>query len=45
MRLIKQATFDEPLATIEDIEYHPDRNQDKNLVLELATGNYIQKSP
>jgi len=41
-RLIKQATFDEPTAAIEDIEYHPDRNLDKNLILELATGNYIQ---
>lgn len=41
-RLIKQATFDEPTAAIEDIEYHPDRNLDKKLILELATGNYIQ---
>lgn len=41
-RLIKQATFDEPTAAIEDIEYHPDRNLDKDLMLELATGNYIQ---
>jgi len=41
-RLIKQATFDEPTAAIEDIEYHPDRNLDKDLILELATGNYIQ---
>src|SRR5699024_2532742 len=41
-RLIKQATFDEPTAAIEDIEYHPDRKLDKNLILELATGNYIQ---
>lgn len=41
-RLIKQATFSEPTAAIEDIEYHPDRNLDKNQILELATGNYIQ---
>lgn len=41
-RLIKQATFDDPTAAIEDIEYHPDRNLDKELILELATGNYIQ---
>src|SRR5699024_6314739 len=41
-RVIKQATVDEPTAAIEDIEYHPDRNLDKNLILELATGNYIQ---
>src|SRR5690625_261712 len=41
-RLIKQATFNDPTAAIEDIEYHPDRRLDKNLNLELATGNYIQ---
>jgi len=41
-RLIKQATFNEPSAAIEDIEYHPDRHLDKKLILELATGNYIQ---
>lgn len=41
-RLIKQATFNEPTAAIEDIEYHPDRKLDKKLILELATGNYIQ---
>src|SRR5690606_12602307 len=28
-RLIKQATFNEPSAAIEDIEYHPDRRLDK----------------
>jgi len=43
-RLIKQAHFSEPQAAIEDIEYHPDRHLDKNLILELATGNYIQKN-
>ena len=41
-RLIKQATFNEPSAAIEDIEYHSDRHLDKKLILELATGNYIQ---
>lgn len=41
-RLIKQATFNEPSAAIEDIKYHPDRHLDKKLILELATGNYIQ---
>src|SRR5690625_2125674 len=41
-RLIKQATFNDPTAAIEDIEYHPDRRLDKNLILELATGKYIQ---
>lgn len=41
-RLIKQATFNDPTAAIEDIEYHPNRRLDKKLILELATGNYIQ---
>lgn len=41
-RLIKLATFDEPTAAVEDIEYHPDRKLDKNLIQELATGNYLQ---
>jgi len=41
-RLIKQATFEDPSAAVEDIEYHPDRNLDKNLILELGTGNYLQ---
>ncbi|PIC59243.1 AAA family ATPase, partial [Sporosarcina sp. P12(2017)] len=34
-RLIKQATFENPTAAIEDIEYHPDRRLDKSLILEL----------
>lgn len=42
-RLVSQAQFNDPSAAIEDIEYHPDRHLDKNLILELATGNYIQK--
>lgn len=41
-RLIKQASLNDPTAAIEDIEYHPDRKLDKNIILELATGNYIQ---
>ena len=41
-RLIKQATFKEPKAAVEDIEYHPDRHLDKNLILKLASGHYIQ---
>ena len=41
-RLIKQASLNDPSAAIEDIEYHPDRKLDKNVILELATGNYIQ---
>ncbi|SES43358.1 IS21-like element helper ATPase IstB [Salipaludibacillus aurantiacus] len=42
-RLIKQAMFNEPTAAVEDIEYHPDRKLNKQLILELATGNYIQR--
>ncbi|MCP1161313.1 IS21-like element helper ATPase IstB [Bacillus infantis] len=42
-RLIKQATFEDPTAAIELIEYHPDRKLDKQLILELASGNYIQR--
>lgn len=36
-RLIKQASFSDPAAAIEDIEYHPDRRLDKDLILDLAT--------
>ena len=43
-RLKKQARFSEPSASIEEIEYYPDRKLDKSLILELATGNYIQKN-
>lgn len=41
-RLIKQAKFSDPNAAVEDIEYHADRHLDKQLLLELASGNYIQ---
>ncbi|GMQ73411.1 IS21-like element helper ATPase IstB [Tetragenococcus halophilus] len=41
-RLIKQAKFSDPSAAVEDIEYHADRHLDKPLLLELASGNYIQ---
>ncbi|MCK9268263.1 MAG: IS21-like element helper ATPase IstB [Alkaliphilus sp.] len=43
-RLIKQATFKDPTASIEDIEYHPDRHLDKQLILQLATCNYIHEN-
>jgi hypothetical protein len=42
-RLIKQAIFSDPTASIEDIEYHPDRHLDKQLILGLATCNYIRE--
>ena len=40
-RLIKQAGLSESGACVEDIEYHPDRNLDKNQIARLATCNYI----
>lgn len=40
-RLINQANFSDPTASVEDIEYYPDRHLDKNQILELATCNYI----
>lgn len=42
-RLIKQAKLNSPTACIEDIEYHPDRHLDKDLILELASCNYIRE--
>lgn len=41
-RLIKAATFLDSKACIEDIEYHEDRKLDKELILKLASGLYIQ---
>ena len=40
-RLAKQAGFPEPGACVEDIEYHSDRNLDKNQIARLSTCNYI----
>ncbi|MFC7394550.1 IS21-like element helper ATPase IstB [Scopulibacillus cellulosilyticus] len=42
-RLIKTATFLNSNACIEDMEYYEDRRLDKELILKLASGNYIQK--
>ena len=42
-RLIKQANLSEPNACIEDIEYHSDRNLNKNMITRLSTCNYIQE--
>ncbi|MEI3615020.1 IS21-like element helper ATPase IstB [Pseudogracilibacillus sp. SO30301A] len=42
-RLIKSATFIDSKACIEDIEYHEDRKLDKELILKLASGLYIQE--
>ena len=40
-RLIRQATFSDSNASIEGIEYYPDRNLDKHLISRLAQGTYI----
>ena len=42
-RLIKQANLSVPNACIEDIEYHSDRNLNKNMITKLSTCNYIQE--
>lgn len=42
-RLMNAAKFNAPSASLEDIEYHPDRNLDKQLMSELRTGNYIRE--
>ena len=42
-RLVKQAGFSQPGACIEYIEYHPDRNLDKNQIARLSACNYINE--
>jgi DNA replication protein DnaC len=42
-RLIKGAELRDPQASIEDIEYHPDRKLDKSQILRLASGQYIEE--
>lgn len=44
-RLIKSAQLRDNQASIEDIEYHPDRKLDKTQILRLASGNYIEEHP
>jgi DNA replication protein DnaC len=41
-RLIKKATLKFPGASIEDIEYYPDRKLNKEHIIQLATGKYIK---
>lgn len=41
-RLIQQATFSDSDASIEGIEYYPDRHLDKNMITKLAQGGYIE---
>ncbi len=40
-RLINQAKFQDPQACVEDINYNTDRKLDRELILELASCNYI----
>ncbi|MUV37157.1 Insertion sequence IS408 putative ATP-binding protein [Lentibacillus sp. JNUCC-1] len=42
-RLIKGAQFRNNQAAIEDIEYHADRKLDKEQILRLASGQYIEE--
>lgn len=42
-RLIKSAQFRNNQASIEDIEYHPDRKLDKSQILRLASCQYIEE--
>ena len=41
-RLIKNATFKFPYASVENIRYDADRNLDKDLISQLASGKYIK---
>lgn len=40
-RLLAKAHFSLPSACLEDIHYRPDRQLNRQLLLELAAGNYI----
>jgi DNA replication protein DnaC len=42
-RLIRNAGFSVPEACVEDIEYHPDRELDKALILRLSTCNFVEE--
>ena len=42
-RLIRNAGFSMPEACVEDIEYHPDRELDKALILRLSTCNFVEE--
>lgn len=42
-RLIRKAAFSMPEACLEDIEYHPDRELDMNLITRLGTCNYVDE--
>lgn len=42
-RLIRQATFSDPAACLENVEYLPDRKLKKEELLRLGTCNYIHE--
>ena len=42
-KLIRQATFSDPAACLENVEYLPDRNLKQEELLRLGTCNYIQE--
>jgi len=42
LRLIKQAKLHEKGASISEINFSPDRNLDKSVILDLAGGNYLK---
>lgn len=43
IRLIRNAGFSVPETCVEDIEYHPDRELDKNLIIRLSTCNFVEE--
>jgi DNA replication protein DnaC len=42
-RLIRNASYDIPGASVEDIEYHAERKLNKDMITRLATCNYIEE--
>ncbi len=42
-RLVRSAGFSIPEASLEDVEYHPDRELDKNLITRLGTCNFVDE--
>ncbi len=41
-RLMRKANLKFPSASVEDIEYYPDRKLNKELIIQLSTGKYIR---
>ena len=42
-RLTRNAGLSQPEASLEDIEYHPDRELDKALIVRLSTCNFVEE--